>query len=111
MLGGLKSGVFFAVWISALAAQPALAADCLVAPQPSVTFDGLSTLKDDHRENLSGLACGPASESGRVCLLVQDEGFRFAVPDAQFAEHGVLFGTRPAFRWVGDALVMPESKY
>ena len=79
MLGGLKSGVFFAVWISALAAQPALAADCLVAPQPSVTFDGLSTLKDDHRENLSGLACGPASESGRVCLLVQDEGFRFAV--------------------------------
>jgi adenylate cyclase len=43
--------------------------------------------------------------------LLATEGFRFAVPDAQFAEHGVLFGTRPAFRWVGDALVMPESKY
>ena len=43
--------------------------------------------------------------------LLVTEGFRFAVPDAQFAEHGVLFGTRPAFRWVGDALVMPESKY
>lgn len=43
--------------------------------------------------------------------LLATEGFRHAVPDAQFAEHGVLFGTRPAFRWVGDALVMPESKY
>ena len=43
--------------------------------------------------------------------LLATEGFRFAVPDAQFAEHGVLFGTRPAFRWVGDALTVPESKY
>ena len=43
--------------------------------------------------------------------LLATEGFRYAVPDAQFAEHGVLFGTRPAFRWVGDTLTMPESKY
>lgn len=43
--------------------------------------------------------------------LLVTEAFRVAVPDAQFAEHGVLFGTRPAFRWVGDALAMPESKY
>lgn len=43
--------------------------------------------------------------------LLVTEAFRFAVPDAQFAEHGVLFGTRPAFRWVGDALSVPESKY
>ena len=43
--------------------------------------------------------------------LLATEGFRFAVPDSQFTEHGVLFGSRPAFRWVGDALTMPESKY
>lgn len=43
--------------------------------------------------------------------LLATEGFRFAVPDRQFTEHGVLFGSRPAFRWVGDALTMPESTY
>ncbi len=43
--------------------------------------------------------------------LLATEAFRVAVPDAQFAEHGVLFGTRPAFRWVGDAITIPESKY
>ncbi len=43
--------------------------------------------------------------------ILATEAFRQAVPEAPFSEYGVLFGTRPAFRWTGDAPPMPESRY
>lgn len=43
--------------------------------------------------------------------VLATEAFRQALPDAPFSEYGVLFGTQPAFRWTGDAPVMPESRY
>ena len=43
--------------------------------------------------------------------ILATEAFRQAVPEAPFSEYGVLFGTRPAFRWTGDAPSMPESRY
>lgn len=36
--------------------------------------------------------------------VLATESFRLALPDAPFAEYGVLFGTRPAFRWMGGTL-------
>ena len=48
------------------------------------------------------------AEGGEVLAT---EAFRQAVPEAPFSEYGVLFGTRPAFRWTGDTPAMPESRY
>ncbi len=43
--------------------------------------------------------------------ILATEAFRLAVSDAPFSEFGVLFGTRPAYRWVGNALKIPETGY
>ena len=39
-------------------------------------------------------------EMARGGEVLATEDFRLAVPDEKFIEHGVLFGTRPAFRWL-----------
>ena len=41
-------------------------------------------------------------ETARGGEVLVTEGFRLAVPDEDFIEHGVLFGTRPAFRLISD---------
>jgi adenylate cyclase len=43
---------------------------------------------------------GEEMARGREILVTED--FRLALPDEKFIEHGVLFGTRPAFRWLGQ---------
>ncbi len=40
-------------------------------------------------------------EMARGSEILVTEDFRLALPDEKFLEHGVLFGTRPAFRWLG----------
>jgi adenylate cyclase len=40
-------------------------------------------------------------EMARGSEVLATEDFRLALPDEKFIEHGVLFGTRPAFRWLG----------
>lgn len=42
---------------------------------------------------------GEEMARGREVLVTED--FRLALPNEKFIEHGVLFGTRPAFRWLG----------
>jgi adenylate cyclase len=39
--------------------------------------------------------------------ILATEDFRLAVPDEAFMEHGVLFGTRPAYRWMGASSIEP----
>ena len=41
-------------------------------------------------------------EMARGGEVLVTENFRLAVPDQPFMEHGVLFGTRPAFRLVAE---------
>ena len=43
---------------------------------------------------------GEEMARGREVLATEE--FRLAVPEENFIEHGVLFGTRPAFRWMGQ---------
>lgn len=62
-------------------------------------------LRIDHNE-VWGAEVNAASKLGedtaRGGEILVTEPFRFGVPGETFADHGVLFGTRPVYRWVAE---------